>query len=263
MTTPLPDTELLAPASSRSPPAVTAPGRAPGGRSAGSRSAWDPCWSLTLLVLASVAAPLLSARPGGFSAGRAAAARDRALVRHRQRSGATSTPRWCGAARQSLLVAAAASFIAIVVGTAIAVVGAYVPALDGGVGVLVDLTLSLPVLPLMILVAALAGPSTTTIILVIAAFSWPEVTRLVRSQALSVVQPALHRRRPAHDRQARLDHRPPHRAGRHPGHRRLGRAHGLACRALGGRAGLPRSRRPRRSGRGDGSCTRRSSRAPW
>ena len=39
----------------------------------------------------------------------------------------------------------------------------------------------------MILIAALAGPSTTTIILVIASLSWPEVTRLVRSQALTVV----------------------------------------------------------------------------
>ncbi|MGH3315666.1 MAG: ABC transporter permease, partial [Nocardioidaceae bacterium] len=47
--------------------------------------------------------------------------------------------------------------------------------------------LSLPVLPLMILVAALAGPSTVTIVLVVAAFSWPEVTRVVRSQALAVV----------------------------------------------------------------------------
>ncbi len=67
-------------------------------------------------------------------------------------------------------------------------VGAYFPKLDTLVGVLVDLTLSLPVLPLMILVAALVGPSTVTIICVVAAFSWPEVTRVVRSQALAVVK---------------------------------------------------------------------------
>lgn len=141
---------------------------------------------LALLVLGSIAAPLLSPAPASFS-----------VDVLRPPGGA----HWFGTdalgrdvyaevvwgARQSLLVAGAASFIAIVVGTVIAVVGAYVPAVDGTVGVVVDLTLSLPVLPLMILVAALAGPSTTTIILVIAAFSWPEVTRLVRSQALSVV----------------------------------------------------------------------------
>lgn len=90
--------------------------------------------------------------------------------------------------QQSILVAVAASAIAIVVGTLIAVVGAYFQRLDGFISVLVDLTLSLPVLPLMILIAALVGPSTGTIILVVAAFSWPEVTRLVRSQALTVVR---------------------------------------------------------------------------
>lgn len=89
--------------------------------------------------------------------------------------------------QQSLLVAVAASVIAIVFGTLVAVLGAYFRRLDTVISVIVDLTLSLPVLPLMILIAALIGPSTTTIIGVIAAFSWPEVTRLVRSQALTVV----------------------------------------------------------------------------
>ena len=89
--------------------------------------------------------------------------------------------------QQSVLVAVAASVIAIVFGTIIAVLGAYFRRLDGVISVIVDMTLSLPVLPLMILIAALVGPSTSTIIFVVAAFSWPEVTRLVRSQALTVV----------------------------------------------------------------------------
>lgn len=89
--------------------------------------------------------------------------------------------------QQSLIVAFAASIIAIAIGTLIAVVGAYFRRIDTVISVIVDLTLSLPVLPLMILIAALVGPSTTTIIAVVAAFSWPEVTRLVRSQALTVV----------------------------------------------------------------------------
>lgn len=89
--------------------------------------------------------------------------------------------------QQSVLVAVAASVIAIIFGTIIAVVGAYFRRLDSFISVIVDMTLSLPVLPLMILIAALVGPSTSTIIFVVAAFSWPEVTRLVRSQALTVV----------------------------------------------------------------------------
>lgn len=89
--------------------------------------------------------------------------------------------------QQSILVAVTASAIAIAFGTLIAVIGVYFQRLDSFISVVVDLTLSLPVLPLMILIAALVGPSTTTIILVVAAFSWPEVTRLVRSQALTIV----------------------------------------------------------------------------
>jgi peptide/nickel transport system permease protein len=90
--------------------------------------------------------------------------------------------------RDSMIVAVVASALAVAIGVVVAVVGAYFRRLDTAVGMLVDLCLSLPVLPLMILVAALAGPSLRTIVLVIAFFSWPEVSRVVRSQALTVVR---------------------------------------------------------------------------
>jgi peptide/nickel transport system permease protein len=90
--------------------------------------------------------------------------------------------------RDSMIVAVTASALAVAIGVVVAVVGAYFRRLDTAVGMLVDLCLSLPVLPLMILVAALAGPSLKTIVLVIAFFSWPEVSRVVRSQALTVVR---------------------------------------------------------------------------
>ena len=142
---------------------------------------------LLLLVVMAIAAPLLADYPTGYG--------DAVLS-------APSSAHWFGTdslgldvfaevvwgAQQSLIVAAAASLIAIVFGTLLAVLGAYFRRLDAVVSVIVDLTLSLPVLPLMILVAALVGPSTVTIIFVIAAFSWPEVTRVVRSQALAVVR---------------------------------------------------------------------------
>ncbi|GAB1516096.1 ABC transporter permease [Actinophytocola sp. KF-1] len=142
---------------------------------------------LVLLVVVAAAAPLLADYPSGYG--------DTVLA-------PPSGTHWFGTdslgldvfaevvwgAQQSLLVAAAASLIAIVFGTLLAVVGAYFRRIDAVISVVVDLTLSLPILPLMILVAALVGPSTMTIILVIAAFSWPEVTRVVRSQALSVVR---------------------------------------------------------------------------
>jgi peptide/nickel transport system permease protein len=90
--------------------------------------------------------------------------------------------------RDSMTIAFAASFLAVSIGVVVAVIGAYFRRFDTGVGMFVDLCLSLPVLPLMILVAALAGPSLKTIVLVIAFFSWPEVSRVVRSQALTVVK---------------------------------------------------------------------------
>lgn len=142
---------------------------------------------MVLLVVVALAAPLLADYPRGYGTDVLAPPSSRHLF------GTDSLGRdvlaeviW--GTRQSMLVAFAASAIAIVIGTAIAVIGAYFPRVDGFVGLLVDLTLALPVLPLMILIAALVGPSTTTIIVVIAAFSWPEVTRVVRSQALAVVR---------------------------------------------------------------------------
>lgn len=91
-------------------------------------------------------------------------------------------------ARDSLIIAVAASALAVIIGVAVAVLGSYFRRLDTAVGMFVDLCLSLPVLPLMILVAALVGPSLHTMVLVIAFFSWPEVSRVVRSQALTVVR---------------------------------------------------------------------------
>jgi len=90
--------------------------------------------------------------------------------------------------RVSVIVAVCSSALAVLLGVMVAVIGALFPRVDALVGLVVDLTLALPILPLMILVAALVGPSLPTVVLVIAFFSWPEVARVVRSQALSVVR---------------------------------------------------------------------------
>lgn len=141
---------------------------------------------LLALVAIAVAAPLIADYPSGFSS---------EVLR------APSSGHWFGTdnlgrdifaqvvwgTRVSLVVGFAASFLAIAIGVLVGVLGAYIPRIDAALRMIVDLSLSLPVLPLMILVAALAGPSLPTIILVISFFSWPEVARVVRSQALAVV----------------------------------------------------------------------------
>jgi peptide/nickel transport system permease protein len=88
--------------------------------------------------------------------------------------------------RISLMVGVAASLIAIVIGTALGLLGAYVKKLDPIVTTLTDVMLSLPMLPLMILVTALSGPSVGTLIIVIGVLSWAEVARLIRSNGLVV-----------------------------------------------------------------------------
>lgn len=141
---------------------------------------------VVLLLLVGACAPLISGYPAGYGPDVLAA---------------PSAAHWFGTdnlgrdifaeivwgARISMLVAVCSSALAIALGVLVAVLGAYFSALDTPVGTVVDMVLSLPVLPLMILIAALAGPSLTTTVLVIAGFSWPEVTRVVRSSALSVV----------------------------------------------------------------------------
>ncbi|WP_298889743.1 ABC transporter permease [uncultured Serinicoccus sp.] len=141
---------------------------------------------LFLIVAVALAAPLIAGEPGGYSADVLAP---------------PSAEHWLGTdnigrdvynqivwgARTSLAVGLGASALAIVLGAAVGIGAAYFRRLDTPLGMLIDVMLSLPILPLMILVAALAGPSISTLVVVIAVFSWPEVARVVRSQALPVV----------------------------------------------------------------------------
>jgi len=145
-----------------------------------------PLAVLAALALIAVFAPLLAHYPGGYGS---------AVLQP------PSAAHWFGTdnlgrdifaevvygTRVSMLVAVCSSALAIALGVLLGVLGAYFRRIDNVIGTVVDLCLSLPVLPLTILVAALAGPSLRTIILIIAFFSWPEVARVVRSQALAVV----------------------------------------------------------------------------
>lgn len=142
---------------------------------------------LALLTVVALAAPLIAPYPEGYGT---------------EVLAPPSAEHWFGTdtlgrsvlaevvwgARVSMIVAVLSSLLAIGIGVLVGVLGAYFKKLDSVLGLVVDLCLTLPVLPLMILVAALAGPSLRTIVLVIAFFSWPEVARVVRSQALTVVE---------------------------------------------------------------------------
>ena len=141
---------------------------------------------LLLLVVVALCAPLLVDRPDQYG-GEVLRAPSAAHWFGTDNLGRDILAEIVYGTRVSITVAAFASALAILIGVTVVVIGAWFARLDAAVGFVVDLCLSLPVLPLMILVAALAGPSLRNVVLVIAFFSWPEVTRVVRSQALSVV----------------------------------------------------------------------------
>lgn len=140
---------------------------------------------LLLMLLVAIFAPLIAPFPEGYGA---------------DTSQPPSAAHWFGTddigqdvfaqvvwgTRISLLVGAVASLIAICIGTLLGLAAAYVKRLDPVVTTATDVMLSLPMLPLMILVTALAGPSVVTLITVIGLLSWPEVTRMIRANGLVV-----------------------------------------------------------------------------
>lgn len=90
-------------------------------------------------------------------------------------------------ARATLAVAVGATALVLLIGVALGLVAGLRRGIAETVVMrLVDIVLALPVIPLLILIAALAGPSRTVAILTIGLLAWPQVARVVRSQALSL-----------------------------------------------------------------------------
>lgn len=90
-------------------------------------------------------------------------------------------------ARPALVVPVAAATLTMVIGLAVglgaALTGGWVDTLAMRV---VDVFLAVPQLPLLVLIAALAGPSQANLVLAIGLIRWPAMARMVRSSALSL-----------------------------------------------------------------------------
>jgi ABC-type dipeptide/oligopeptide/nickel transport system permease subunit len=91
------------------------------------------------------------------------------------------------ASRGSLIVAATAGSFSTIIGVTIGLVAGYY---GGRLGELLmrltDVILVLPLLPLLIVVAAVFPPSVFLVVLVIGMLSWPMAARMVRSQTLTL-----------------------------------------------------------------------------
>jgi peptide/nickel transport system permease protein len=89
--------------------------------------------------------------------------------------------------RVSLAIGLITAFVTVVTGTLIGLIAGYYGGIIEEVLVkIIDFFMMLPVLPLMIILAAVLGPSLWNIILVISVVSWPTTARVVRSQVLSI-----------------------------------------------------------------------------
>jgi peptide/nickel transport system permease protein len=93
------------------------------------------------------------------------------------------------ATRISLVVGLAATFVAMVVGGTIGVVAGYAGGVTDTVLMrLTDYFLVVPDVPLMIVVAAIWGPSLFHIVVVIGILLWTSTARIIRAQVMSVRQ---------------------------------------------------------------------------
>ena len=89
--------------------------------------------------------------------------------------------------RTTLVVAVAATSLILVIGVAVGLTaGLRGGLIDTALMRLVDVFLALPVLPLLLFIAALAGPSLSLSIVLIGLSTWPQTARIVRSQTLSL-----------------------------------------------------------------------------
>lgn len=91
--------------------------------------------------------------------------------------------------RVSIMIAVLSAFATLFLGGAIGLFSGYVGGvIDTAIMRFVDILLSIPGLPLLILVATLFTPGPTGLALVLALVSWPGIARIIRGEVLSLRQ---------------------------------------------------------------------------
>lgn len=93
----------------------------------------------------------------------------------------------CYGARMSLTIGLAVAFTAGFGGGAVGILAGYMGGhTDQALMRVIDVTMSLPGFPLLIVISAFLGPSILNVILVLVLFSWAKPARIARSQTLSI-----------------------------------------------------------------------------
>lgn len=90
-------------------------------------------------------------------------------------------------ARTSLFVSILAMFIAGVIGIPLGLVAGYTKGwLREVIDAVIDIFMTLPMLPLMIIMAAVMGTSITNVALILGIFSWPQLARITKNATMKI-----------------------------------------------------------------------------
>ncbi len=144
---------------------------------------------VALLLVVAVLAPVIAPYDPSATTGESYANPSRAHLLGTNAAGQDLFSQLIWGSRASMTIAIAAAALTVTIGV---LVGAGV-ALRGGRGEFavmrgIDVLLALPMLPVLIVIATLAGRTPAVIVFVIAVLGWPAVARTVRSQTLSLRQ---------------------------------------------------------------------------
>ncbi|WP_055744199.1 ABC transporter permease [Brevibacillus choshinensis] len=89
--------------------------------------------------------------------------------------------------RVSLYVGLTSAVISILIGVPIGLISGYYGGRVSNIGMAItDIFLTLPVLPLMIIMAAVLGTGISNIAIIIGLFSWPQIARVTRAETLAI-----------------------------------------------------------------------------
>ncbi|MGI8810422.1 MAG: ABC transporter permease [Acidimicrobiales bacterium] len=142
---------------------------------------------LSIVVAVGVLAPWISPYPPRAITGEVFESPSAEHLLGTNNAGSDILSRLIWGSRTTLVVAVSVTLMVLVIGIALGLTAGLRGGLvDSSVMRLVDLFLGLPLLPLLIFVGALAGPSLPASVVMIGLFLWPQTARIVRSQALSL-----------------------------------------------------------------------------